>query len=215
MQLVPMASSPDGLISARGGRGVHQRLSLHHHPSLHGGRQPPPWGRSLEEAPPPLTHNTPPHSPSAPQVQDKGLEALGLPEQHQMLCPLQMDVVGPDDEGQVGDALRVLCRAKRQEGLRGAEQESTRETEEEGVIVPPRIRWPEAGDTAERNRWRVMMHTDQNRQKKPNLSTVTANFRKNMVPDPPPTHTSPKSPIQGLSKYAPHTPTYGTLSGHK
>ena len=40
-------------------------------------------------------------------------------------------------------------------------------------------------------------------------------FRKNMVPDPPPTYTSPKSPIQGLSKYTPHTPTYGTLSGHK
>ena len=34
-------------------------------------------------------------------------------------------------------------------------------------------------------------------------------------PPPPPTHTSPKSPIQGLSKYTPHTPTYGTLSGHK
>ena len=45
---------------------------------------------------------------------------------------------------------------------------------------------------------------------------VTANFRKNMVPDPPPlTHTSPKSPFQGLSEYTPHTPTFGTLSGHK
>ena len=36
--------------------------------------------------------------------------------------------------------------------------------------------------------------------RKPNLSTVTANFRKNMVLDPPPpTNTSPKSIFQGLS----------------
>ena len=40
-------------------------------------------------------------------------------------------------------------------------------------------------------------------------------FRKNMVPDPPLTHTSLKSPSQGLSEYTPHTPTFGTLSGHK
>ena len=52
-------------------------------------------------------------------------------------------------------------------------------------------------------------------KKNPNLSTVTANFRKNMVPDPPLTHISPKSPIQGRSEYIPHTPTYGTLSEHK
>ena len=32
---------------------------------------------------------------------------------------------------------------------------------------------------------------------------------------PPPTHTSPKSPIQGLSKYTPHTPTSRTLSWQK
>ena len=51
--------------------------------------------------------------------------------------------------------------------------------------------------------------------KKPNLSMVTANFRKNMVPDPPLTHTSPKSPFQGLSEYTPHTHPFGALSGHK
>ena len=52
--------------------------------------------------------------------------------------------------------------------------------------------------------------------KKPNLSTVTANLRKNMVPDPPPpTHTSPKSPFQWLSEFTPHTTPFGTLSRHK
>ena len=41
-------------------------------------------------------------------------------------------------------------------------------------------------------------------------------FSKKYGSRPPPlTHTSPKSPFQGLSEYTPHTPTFGTLSEHK
>ena len=52
--------------------------------------------------------------------------------------------------------------------------------------------------------------------KKPQPVNGNGHFsKKNMVPDPPLTHTSPKSPFQGRSEYTPHTPTYGTLSEHK
>ena len=54
---------------------------------------------------------------------------------------------------------------------------------------------------------------DQNRQKKPNLSTVMGNFRENMVPDPLLTNTSPKSPLQGLSEFTPQTPPLGHSAG--
>ena len=40
-------------------------------------------------------------------------------------------------------------------------------------------------------------------------------FSKKYGSGPPPTHTSLKSPIQGLSEYTPHTPTSGTPSWHK
>ena len=62
----------------------------------------------------------------------------------------------------------------------------------------------------------VCLKPDQARQKTPKPSTVTANFRKIWFPTPPPlTHTFPKSRFEGLSEYTPHTPTCGTLSGHK
>ena len=41
-------------------------------------------------------------------------------------------------------------------------------------------------------------------------------FSKKYGSGPPLTHTSPKSPFQGLSEYTPHTPPpFGTLSGHE
>ena len=58
----------------------------------------------------------------------------------------------------------------------------------------------------------VVSETRPEQAKKTQPVNGNAQFWKKYCSGPPPNHTSPKSPLQGLSEYTPHTPTYGTLS---
>ena len=62
---------------------------------------------------------------------------------------------------------------------------------------------------------RSLSETGSEQAKKTQPVNGNGQFSKKYGPDPPPTHTSPKSPIQGLPEYTPHTPTSRTPSGHK